>query len=1827
MGDASSTWPAGPGSVVPAPRDLLAADVPAGLVPGPAAPTSCPPPVGDQPWTVLRELGRGAGSVVHLACRGGREYALKRQRPGLPADRRTDRTLRREAALLASVHHPGLTRVHAVTPVEGRLAIVMDAHDGTSLADLLHSPESPSPGPLSLTTTLRLVVDVCDALHALHRNGLVHRDVKPSNVLVTRSGRAVLVDLGVAHLQTGAADAAPDAPDAPDASDASDDEVGALLYRSPEQAGVVRSPVDHRSDLYAVGAVLLQCLTGHLPVSGTSAAEVRRRLARLPALDVDALGPHVPRALGSLLRRLLALDPEDRPASALAVADELSRIAADDPAASAPDIALGRRAWTSPADGGLLERGPQAAALDAAWDNARAGSGGVVLVRGAAGSGRSALVERLRRRAAARGAATVVLDSTASPGAPLSELRRAMSAGGLRASADPTPTGTGPRPQTLAEELLQHAARTGPLLVVLDDTEHADASTLAVLHRVAGECADLPLLLVLVGRPATSDGSSDGSSEETAGGPDARLEDRALVVDVPPLSDAAARAVVRRRLPGAVVTDSVATALVSRAAGNPGALLALLTTLLDDGGLVPDWGHWQLEPAALEAVPVAPRLLAALLRRVGELPPGQRHVLRLAAACGRAVDDDLVLRAAAPQLDAAEVRAGLAAGMAARLLRPLPRGRHEFWHQQLVEAILEGVDELERRALHARLARVLRADTRGGVDAADRDALFACAHQHLRAGDAVAPSDVVDACALAGVEAARRHAFEAAVDLLRRAVHTADAAGLVPDPRLRRLLAACLARTGRHDQAHRHLEHLAAHATDPVDRAVVLGERATLLRHERAADGPRRAADAAAQGLAALGAGRPAGGRGWLLFALAAALLTLRTALAPGTRPVSRHRLDSPRELSRATLEGAHAVLLREAAAADLQLGHPGRAVPTALAAFAHALRARRPDLARDGAATVRAALDQRLTGRPTLLPVRLPGTSSLVGRPLTAPTHERGDRRGAEPTILAGRRLAAGLRRLQAGGTWRAVAEVLEEDGQWLDLPAYVAGTQAVAVERIAAGDLATAAAWHARALRRVPDGTAVPAALDLVRGALLSARGRPGEAGELLDALRREESDDTSPLHRWQLQLATVDWLVEQVDLSDRFDAACRQTADLARRCPPRGTPEPGWTAILLVRGRLAQLRAAADAGDTARVGERERDLREALRGLHRAGRPASALQAALGDVVRAAALLRLGSRRRGRRLLDRAQARAAHLDAPLVQHEVLLLRAELLEESAAHADAERERWLATTLAERYGWVDRAQRGRADLAPTQPSPGGRSPWGAASGRRRRLLSAMRDVGHAAQVLDPQDVVRLALDQACEVLGADRALLAVLDADDELVVFAGRTRAGTDLPAGAVVDPVAARAATTGRPVVRGALQPSPADPGGARSVVAVPLLVRGRRTGVLSAASTVAQGAFGRGDVELLQLIAGQVAASLETARAARLEIEVHGAQRERDLAEAVRRFTEEVSGSLELPTVRRRVLRSALTELGGRRGALVPVTVPGSVDADPPALVTATEGQGVREVAWGPDWRAEPDCAPLLERAHATWGDDPLPARLAGLLDLAGNAPAGADEQVRWLVVPLKDRTGLVVETLVLTGGADGPAARAHVAEALAGPAAIGLENARLFARVEHLARTDSLTGVATRGHLLRLGEQRVRRAARGRAIAVVMIDVDHFKSVNDTYGHAAGDEVLTAVARRLQHETRETDVLGRYGGEEFALVVTSPGPLEGHGPLDPAEVAERLRLGVRRSPVEVRGQRLQVTVSVGVAVLREGEQLSDVLARADTALYRAKAAGRDRVVVAP
>jgi diguanylate cyclase (GGDEF)-like protein len=168
------------------------------------------------------------------------------------------------------------------------------------------------------------------------------------------------------------------------------------------------------------------------------------------------------------------------------------------------------------------------------------------------------------------------------------------------------------------------------------------------------------------------------------------------------------------------------------------------------------------------------------------------------------------------------------------------------------------------------------------------------------------------------------------------------------------------------------------------------------------------------------------------------------------------------------------------------------------------------------------------------------------------------------------------------------------------------------------------------------------------------------------------------------------------------------------------------------------------------------------------------------------------------------------------------------------------------------------------------------------------------------------------------------------------------------------------------------------------------------------------------------------------------------------------------------------------------------------------------------------------------------------------------------------------------------------------------------------------LEQLSRTDALTGLTNRRRFLELCEREMVRARRyGTHVAVVIIDLDHFKSVNDTRGHLAGDRALTAIARVLSQTLRDVDTAARYGGEEFALLLPDT-DAAGAG-----EVANRCLRRIAKAPIDVgEGPSLSLTASMGVAAFPDYSvvRVEDLLRRADGALYQAKEGGRNRVVIA-
>lgn len=160
---------------------------------------------------------------------------------------------------------------------------------------------------------------------------------------------------------------------------------------------------------------------------------------------------------------------------------------------------------------------------------------------------------------------------------------------------------------------------------------------------------------------------------------------------------------------------------------------------------------------------------------------------------------------------------------------------------------------------------------------------------------------------------------------------------------------------------------------------------------------------------------------------------------------------------------------------------------------------------------------------------------------------------------------------------------------------------------------------------------------------------------------------------------------------------------------------------------------------------------------------------------------------------------------------------------------------------------------------------------------------------------------------------------------------------------------------------------------------------------------------------------------------------------------------------------------------------------------------------------------------------------------------------------------------------------------------------------------------LARHDPLTGTANRRYFFERAEQEFMRSRRYHApLSITLIDVDHFKQINDQYGHATGDEVLKLLSQKISALLRENDLLARIGGEEFAILMPSTG-LAGA-----ALMAERLRLAIAEEASPVAGLMLHLRFSAGVTQLKAQDQsIEDCLRRADEAMYKAKQAGRDRV----
>lgn len=407
--------------------------------------------------------------------------------------------------------------------------------------------------------------------------------------------------------------------------------------------------------------------------------------------------------------------------------------------------------------------------------------------------------------------------------------------------------------------------------------------------------------------------------------------------------------------------------------------------------------------------------------------------------------------------------------------------------------------------------------------------------------------------------------------------------------------------------------------------------------------------------------------------------------------------------------------------------------------------------------------------------------------------------------------------------------------------------------------------------------------------------------------------------------------------------------------------------------------------------------------------------------------------------------------------------------------------------------------------------------------------------------------------------------------------------------------------------------------------SELCVPIKFKERILGVINAESTK-RDAFTEDDERLLITLAGQIATAIEQIRKAQAERKwLDQLAHSNDLIYALAQITTHIEKAFSIDDIIRnlgaelnRINLTCIMAVYDKERALFTVNY---TSLAPTFLEIVENGLGHPLIAY------------TFSRDRLRLENILYPTALSNVEDeiqmlFANTRRQGVSEILRQIGVqtgtePL--RLPLVFEESLLgilwVWGKELTRADLPIMSIFAKQIGVSLERARLFQEVQSLALTDPLTGLQNRRSLFELGRVEFARAQRlQRPFCCMMLDLDHFKQVNDQYGHVVGDQVLQEFAKRCSSSVREVDLVGRYGGEE--LIILLP---ETDRPTS-LQVAERLRSTIADTPIKIFDKEISVTTSIGVAAQDENTMdLETLIARADQAMYIAKHKGRNRVAI--
>lgn len=764
---------------------------------------------------MVEPIGQGSMGVVYKVSKDGQFYAAKVL---ISNDVGSIARFRKETAAISRFNHPSLVKVIDVGESNGEPFMVMELLTGKTIDKLVGEfKERPS-------AFLKIFVSIAGALAEVHRFKMVHRDVKPENFMMTEGDEAKLLDLGLA----GTSD------------ELKEQEVntlvGTAIYSSPEQSGMLKRPVDARSDLYSLGVSMFEIATGRPPFISDNISELMQLHASSVAPRASEFNPKVSPAVDLILSKLLAKDPDDRYQTARGLLNDLESIPAFEKALRSNEtVVLGTKDHASlAADIPLVGRDAELAILNEIWDKAKAGKGGFVVVEGEGGNGKSRLIQEaliriksdtqyvfkgkcqkiqngipffpfregfddflMQPRESAESQKFVELMKKAA--GQDAEIIRIMSRGfekvfeGIESRIVDRQVFN----QQFTRFLLELCKSLGSVVFVIDDIQWADDATINLLATISENIGNSPFQILMSAR-------NDKDSVDRLNAAKERIRPAIVKeLELQPLALDATDQVLAFLLGGKKLDREVVKKIQTASHGNPFAIGEFARSLLESGNLQLVAGEWKVNQQGLEKFDLSTDVFQIILSRVESMPGEIKRVLTYGAVIGNTVDLDLLCNVSQSTKD--DINLLLESAVSANLLERSDNQKIKFVHDRIRESLISGMSKDDFQKLNSSLAEALDKEEQHATERIfDLARYYASGHVDRNL------ERVLETNLRAGRLAYQNFSYEQAYEMMSLVYNCATSLGHGPDqitPVIRDLVEICIL-TARLERSHQLIDEL-----------------------------------------------------------------------------------------------------------------------------------------------------------------------------------------------------------------------------------------------------------------------------------------------------------------------------------------------------------------------------------------------------------------------------------------------------------------------------------------------------------------------------------------------------------------------------------------------------------------------------------------------------------------------------------------------------------------------------------------------------------------------------------------------------------------------------------------------------------------------------------------------------------------------------------------------------------------------------------------------------------------------------------------------------------